>query len=251
MRSKVKAIMIVVVVFFVLSCFAGYGLYVGSGKTAKSARDYPVATVDTLKIMRSELDHVTLNLIQEAALEHQETEKDNDVKTEFDVTSKDIQEYRNEAVAILIVQKEGELIREEVKKEAKSRKLEVKPEEIEKEFVKLIEGFATKEEFYLRIESMGITEKQVKDDLRQNLLREKLLEDIKSEISVTEDDARVFHKMRKNIQYGGKEFDAISSDVLADVKKDREESRELLFERRILNKIDVKILDEELFNIKE
>ena len=53
LRNKTKAIMIVVVVFFVLSCFAGYGLYTGTGSTSKGEKDYPVANVDKMKIMRS------------------------------------------------------------------------------------------------------------------------------------------------------------------------------------------------------
>lgn len=251
LRNKTKTIMIIVVVFFVLSCFAGYGLYSGSGSTSKEERDYPVANVDNMKIMRSELELVAYNLIQRDEQEHQQLVNQGKSDSIFEVTSKDILAYRKASLSILIAQKEGEIIRKEIKKEAKLRKIEVKDEDIEGEFIKLTETFPTREEFDLRIESMGITEKQVKDDIKQNLLRDKLLDNIKSEVSVTEDDARAFHKIHVNWEYGGKSFEEVSADVFRDVRKDKEESKEKLFEKKILNKVDVKVLDEALFGIGE
>mgnify|MGYP000869572631 CR=1 FL=1 len=251
LRNKTKAIMIVVVVFFVLSCFAGYGLYTGTGSTSKGEKDYPVANVDKMKIMRSELEHVAYNLIQRDEQEHHQLVNQGKIDTAFEVTSKDIVAYRREALSILIAQREGEFIRKEIKHEAKLRKVEVRDEDIDKEFLKLTETFPTREEFDLRIESMGVTEKQVKDDIRQNLLREKLLDDIKSEVSVTEEDARAFYKRYAEWRYEGKDFEEVSADVFKDVRKDKEESKEKLFEKKILNKVDVKVLDEALFDIEE
>ncbi len=43
LRKHTKVIMIIVILFFVASCFAGYGLYVRGGRNSEGMRDYPVA----------------------------------------------------------------------------------------------------------------------------------------------------------------------------------------------------------------
>ena len=57
MRNYTKVIMIIVILFFVASCFAGYGLYSrGNRGGGDGMRDYPVAEVNGRKVLRSELE---------------------------------------------------------------------------------------------------------------------------------------------------------------------------------------------------
>ncbi|MCF0247574.1 MAG: SurA N-terminal domain-containing protein, partial [Synergistes sp.] len=64
MREHTKAIMIIVIAFFVASCFAGYGLYVRGGG-ADGQRDYPVAEVDGHEIMRSTLERAAMQIAEQ------------------------------------------------------------------------------------------------------------------------------------------------------------------------------------------
>lgn len=57
MRNHTKIIMTIVILFFVASCFAGYGLYVrGNRGGGEGMRDYAVAEVGGKTVMRSELE---------------------------------------------------------------------------------------------------------------------------------------------------------------------------------------------------
>ena len=56
LRNHTKVIMIIVILFFVASCFAGYGLYVRGGGEGEGMRDYPVAEIDGREVMRSALE---------------------------------------------------------------------------------------------------------------------------------------------------------------------------------------------------
>ena len=56
MRKHTNIIMAIVILFFVLSCFAGYGLYTRGNRGGGGMRDYAVAEVGGKQIMRSELE---------------------------------------------------------------------------------------------------------------------------------------------------------------------------------------------------
>ena len=59
-----KAIMIAVILLFVLSCFAGYGLYARSGRSADGSKDYAVAKIDGKDVMRSDIEKGTMQLAE-------------------------------------------------------------------------------------------------------------------------------------------------------------------------------------------
>lgn len=237
MRDRMKTIMIAVVVMFVLSCFAGYGLYSKSDKTSNSSKDYVIAEVNDHKIMRSELEQVVFNMAQTYGQEQ--------------ITSKDMLDLRNRALEVLIIQKENLIIQKEIEKEIKERKIEISKEELEIAYGKVMDTFPTREEFKIQIENMGVSEKQIKDEIKQNLMKEKLMEDIVSDITVSDEEARFFYEPRRKSEFEDKNFDEVSADVIAAVKEDKKESKQSLFTKKIINTIDIKVLDKEIFNLPE
>ena len=65
LRNHTKVIMIIVILFFVASCFAGYGLYVRGGGEGEGMRDYPVAEIDGREVMRSALEQGAARLSEQ------------------------------------------------------------------------------------------------------------------------------------------------------------------------------------------
>lgn len=237
MRNKAKAVMVVVLVLFVLSSFAVYGLYFGSDKTSGGVKDYAVAEVNGSPIMRSDLERVVYNMAQQYKDE--------------EITSKDILGFRKKALEVLVIQKEDIIIQNQIQKDIKSRKIKVDKDKVETGYAELMDTFPTREEFKVRIESMGITEKQIKDEIEQKLMKEKLWETIGSEIVVSDKEALTFYELRKKAVYGNKDYNEVSADVIADVKDDKLKSQQTLYDKKILNEIDVKIVDKEIFDVVE
>lgn len=237
MRNKAKAVMVVVLVLFVLSSFAVYGLYFGSDKTSDGVKDYAVAEVNESPIMRSDLERVVYNMAQQY--------KDGEI------TSEDIFDLRKKALEVLIIQKEDIIIQNEIRKDIKKRKIDVDKNKIEIEYTELMDTFPTREEFKVQIDNMGVTEKQIKDEIEQKLLKEKLSETILAETVITDKEALAFYEFRKKSDYNNKDYIEVSADVIADVKEDKLKSQQILYEKKILNEIDVKVLDNEIFGVTE
>ena len=96
MRNYTKVIMIIVILFFVASCFAGYGLYSrGNRGGGDGMRDYPVAEVNGRKVLRSELEKGAAQISEQYG---------------NNVSSADIPQIRRAALDGIIIQ--GELQKE-------------------------------------------------------------------------------------------------------------------------------------------
>ena len=181
MREHVKVIMTTVIVLFVLSCFAGYGLYSRSGnRNSGGTQDYPVAEVNGKNIMRSQIE----NGIGKMA----------DQYNQKDITSADLPILRKAVLDSLVIQ-------DEVNKEIKNRNIDVNKDEVDAEYVKIMDNYPTREEFKAYLERSGITEKQVKEDIKNQLSQQKLMESVTADINVTDKEANAFYDAAKNFLY--------------------------------------------------
>ncbi len=181
LRSHVKIIMTAVIVLFVLSCFAGYGLYSRSGSRPGGERDYAVAEVDGKKVMRSDIEKGAMHLAEQAG-------------SGREITSADIPMIRK---AVL----DGTAIESQLEKEIKSRKISVTEAEIDEAYNEIMDSYPTREEFKSHIERSGITEKDLRADLKKQISQKKIIDSLAAEIEVSEDEAFKFYESAKSFLY--------------------------------------------------
>jgi len=185
MREHTKAIMATVIFLFVISCFGGYGLYARSNRNSDSGsngmRDYPVAEVDGKTMMRSEIENGAMQIAQEYG------DKQN-------VKSEDMPHLRKAALDSLAIQTE-------VEKEIENRKIEVTKDEVDAEYVKMMDSYPTREEFMSYMERSGIKESDLKADLKKRLSQQKLFQSVESGINVTDAEAHNFYNSAKDFLY--------------------------------------------------
>ena len=181
LRSHVKAIMITVIVLFVVSIFGGYGLYSRSGKGTDGERDYAVAEINGKDVMRSDIEKGTMQLAEQLG-------------SEREVTSADIPYMRK---AIL----DSTAIEAELEKEIKSRNIEVTENEIDESYTKIMDSYPTREEFKAFMERSGVTEAEVKSDIKKQISQKKIMDALLEEINVPADEARKFYDSARTILY--------------------------------------------------
>ncbi|MDO5116628.1 MAG: SurA N-terminal domain-containing protein [Synergistaceae bacterium] len=177
MRNHTKTIMIIVILLFVASCFAGYGLYSGGGE--EGTRDYPVAEVDGRQIMRSELERGAARLSEQYGSQ---------------IVSDDVPQIRK---AVL----EGMVIQAELEKEIASRKIDVSNDEINAAYTNIMDSYPTREEFLSSIERSGVTEKQIKDDIRRQIQMQKMMETLAQGVSVDSKEVSAFYDAARELLY--------------------------------------------------
>ena len=181
LRTHVKAIMIAVIVLFVASCFAGYGRYSRSGKGNEGNRDYAVAQVNGKDVMRSDIEKGTMRLSEQMG-------------SGKEVSSADIPFMRK---AIL----DSAAIEAELEKEIKTRNIEVDEKEIDESYTKIMDSYPTREEFKAYIERAGITDIEIKSDIKKQISQKKVMDALAAEISVPDDEARRFYDSAKSMLY--------------------------------------------------
>lgn len=178
MRKHTKVIMAVVIAFFVLSIFAGYGMYSRSGSGGE--RDYAVAKIDGRKVMRSAVDSAMVRIAEQMRM--------------TEITSADWLNLRHAALDSMAVQSQLE-------KEIKNRKIEINKDEIESAYVNLMDSYPTREAFKEFLNNSGLKEQSVKNDIKNQLRREKVVQALISEIAVRKEDAENFYEMVKDFRY--------------------------------------------------
>ncbi len=153
LRTQVKWIMISVVVVFVLSILFMYG---GGRRGSRSGEngDYPVAEINGMTLMRSQLYQSMVNLVEQSGKK--------------DVSPQDIVLFRKQVVNDIAVG-------DELKKEVKNRKIKISEEEVDASFRQLEDQFPTKEAFMEYMTQMGISESKLKEQIREDLARRALI----------------------------------------------------------------------------
>ena len=181
MRNYTKIIMIIVILFFVASCFAGYGLYVrgNKGGAGDGIRDYPVAEANGKNIMRSDLERGAARISEQYG---------------SSVTSADSPQIRRAAL-------DGLVIQSELEKEIANRKIDVSGDEINAAYAKAMDSYPTREEFMEFLKRSGINEKQVKEDIKKQLQMQKLMESLENDVKVDDKEVRAFYDTAKNFLY--------------------------------------------------
>lgn len=180
MRKHTKTIMLVVIAFFILSCFAGYGLYARSGRDSGGQGDYAAVKINGKKVMRSTLDSTMVRIAEQMGMS--------------DISAEDWLMLRQTALDNLVVQAE-------LAKEVKSRKIDVAKEEIESAYINAMDSFPTREAFKEFLQGSGITEQAVRKDIKIQLQREKALQALTSEIVVSDEEAAEFYDAVKTFRY--------------------------------------------------
>ena len=180
MRNYTKVIMIIVILFFVASCFAGYGLYSrGNRGGGDGMRDYPVAEVNGRKVLRSELEKGAAQISEQYG---------------SNVSSADIPQIRRAAL-------DGIIIQGELQKEISNRKIDVPSDEIDAAYTRAMDSYPTREEFMEFIKRSGLTEKQIKEDIKKQLQMQKLMESLEKDVAVDDKEVRAFYDTAKNFLY--------------------------------------------------
>lgn len=180
MRKHTKTIMAVVIAFFVLSCFAGYGFYARTGRDGGGERDYAAAKINGRRVMRSTLDSTMVRIAEQSGLNN--------------ISAGDWLMLRKMALDNMAVEAELE-------KEVKSRKLEVTKEEVESEYTNTMDSFPTREAFKEFLERSGLTEQAVKNDIKKELQRRKVIQALISEITISDEETREFYEAIKAFRY--------------------------------------------------
>ena len=161
LRNHTKVIMIIVILFFVASCFAGYGLYVRGGGEGEGMRDYPVAEIDGREVMRSALEQGAARLSEQY----------------------------------------GAAVDAELEKEIKTRKIEAPSAEIDEAYKRMMDSYPTREEFFAYMQRSGVTEKQMKDDIARQIRMQKLMESLGENVKVEDKEVTAFYDATKDFLY--------------------------------------------------
>ena len=168
LRTQVKWIMISVIVVFVLTTFWGYGSYSSRSQKGRSAgQDYAVAEVDGRTVMRSQLDQGVLDLAERSS-------------------TKDIKEA--DVVALRRSVLDNVAIASQLEKELRRSHIEVSDEEVTNAVKDVEDRFPTKESYQEYLEQSGVTEKQIRAQLREDLSRRKLLENVTVGVAISGDE---------------------------------------------------------------
>ncbi len=185
-RKNVRSIMLVVVVLFVISCFAGYGMYNrgggGGDETApQGERDYVVAVVDGENIMRSRMDFEVAQMIQATGMA-------------ATISDDDLPAIRSNILDQMAVMAEFD-------KEVTARNITTTAEEIDST-IKEIEGsFPTREIFLQEMERAGMDEARLRSEVETQLRRQKVLEQVIAPASADEQELRTFYDMLKEYAF--------------------------------------------------
>lgn len=184
-RKNVRSIMLVVVVLFVISCFAGYGMYSGGSggdeQTPQGAPDYAVAVVDGAQIMRSRMDYEMAQMIQAMGMAGT-------------ISDDDLPAVRSSILDQMAVMAE-------LDKEVSARNIATTAEEVDAT-IKEIEGsFPTREIFLQEMERAGMDEKRLRSEMETQLKREKVLEQVIAPASTDEQELRTFYDMLKSYAF--------------------------------------------------
>jgi hypothetical protein len=177
LRKKIRPIMLVVVVLFVVSCFAGLGIYSGGARNGGAPGsqaadggepDRVVAIVDGERIPLSRLDVEMFQMIRAMNLESR-------------ITSADYPALRT-----TVIDRMGML--KELDKESRARNISVTKEEIDATVQGFESSFPTRELFLQWLAQEEMDEKQIRTDIEENMRRQKVFDEVVSAVSVDESE---------------------------------------------------------------
>ena len=89
----------------------------------------------------------------------------------------------------------------ELQKEISNRKIDVPSDEIDAAYTRAMDSYPTREEFMEFIKRSGLTEKQIKEDIKKQLQMQKLMESLEKDVAVDDKEVRAFYDTAKNFLY--------------------------------------------------
>jgi parvulin-like peptidyl-prolyl isomerase len=155
----------------------------GSDDAPETAPAGSVALVGDIEISKSEFDR----LIEQAKKSYEAQGQ------EFPKTgSPEYNQLRDAIVGSLVERAELELEAEEMDIEVTDEEIEKRLDELKKEF-----KLEDEEKYKKEIAKQGLTDEQVRDDIRARLISEKLYESVTSTVKVTDADVKAYYDKNK------------------------------------------------------
>jgi len=205
LRTHMRWIMAAIAFLFLFSTFLMYDTDFGGsrGRNAPPSeetrddrqRDYAVAVINGSDLMRSQLELMVRNYVQQANLR--------------DLKAEDIP-YLYQATL------DNTIFQIELDKEIKARNLEVSEEEITAQVNIMADSFPTREAFFQSVQRSGIKMDDLRRDVRRRILAEKTVEAAIGGDTVSEDAVFEFYDSMKGLFYTrpkGFTFDMIEVSV--------------------------------------
>ena len=181
LRTKTRAIMLVVVVVFVVSLFA---MYItrggGSSRQTEGGRDFAVAVVDGEKVMASQVDAGVRDYVQQTG--------------QSDLSPESIVLMRNQVLQNIAL---GHMLG----KEATRQKIAPSQEDIDAAVKRIEKQFPTREAFQQYMDNNGIKMKALQERIAAQLAQQMVLEANTPKAEVTDDEARAFYDQAKEIYF--------------------------------------------------
>ncbi len=181
LRTKTRAIMLVVVVVFVVSLFAMY-ITRGGGPSHHPGgeRDFAVAVVDGEKVMASQVAAGVRDFVQQTG--------------QSDLSPESIVLMRNQVLHNIAL---GHML----EKEAARQKIEPSREDIDAALKRIEKQFPTKEAFQQYMDSSGIKMKALQERIAAQLAQQMVLEANTPRAEVTDEEARAFYDQAKEAYF--------------------------------------------------
>ncbi len=165
LRKKMKIVLILMVAFFGISIFYGLGQYKSGQK-----RSYYIVEVNESGISFNQLQNTFLNAI---------SQYDDATLSNFDQAM--IVSFKKNILEQLI---DYELLHQRGQKD----KLKISNDEIDLEIGRIKDNFSSSEEFNEALRANNITITQLKENIKRQLLINKVLKEAKSQISIADDE---------------------------------------------------------------
>lgn len=175
-RKNMKTILIVVIAAFVVSVFYGLGQYSSSGG---QKRTYYIAEVNESGITSDQLQKTFLNAI---------SQYDEEALSSLDQSA--IVSFKKNILNQLI---DYELFYQQAQKE----KIKISNDEIDLEIDKIKDNFSSPEEFNEALKANDITLALLKDDIKRQLMINKVLEETKNQVTITDEELLEYYNENK------------------------------------------------------
>jgi len=171
-----KIILIVVIASFVVSVFYGLGQYRSSGGQRQT---YYIAEINKSGITSDQLQSAFLNAI---------SRYDDKALSSLDQSA--IVSFKKNILNQLI---DYELLYQQAQKE----KVKISNDEINLEIDKIKDNFSSPEEFDGALKANNITLSQLKEDIKRQLMINKVLEEIRSQVSISDEELSEYYNENK------------------------------------------------------
>ena len=165
-----------------LCALASIGL-AGCGGSDQDVPSDAVAVVDGQEIARSDYE----------ALITQAKKSYKNQKREFPAAgSQEFQTLRNQAVQFLVQREQFEQEAEDLDVEVTDKQVDARLEQIQKQYFG-----GDKAKFEKQLKDQGITEKQVRNDIRSQIISEKIFEQVTGDVKVTDAEIEAYYEKNK------------------------------------------------------